>query len=129
MAQLMTGRAGQPGPAACAIQNLIQPVSGQRPPASRALEHHEHAVSRGAGGTLGVEVGADLGEEPRRDRDQPLIAALALSDEHPPLAEPQVFQPQPQYFAAAQPAQHHRRDHRPVPVRAQRGGQCIDLSR
>ena len=39
------------------------------------------------------------------------------------------LQPQPEDLAAAQPAQHHRRDHRPVPVRAQRGGQRVDLGR
>ena len=74
----------------------------------------------GAGRPLGVQVGGDRGEEPRRDRDQPLVAALALGDEHPPLGDPQVLQPQPEDLAAAQPAEHHRRDHRPVPVRAQR---------
>jgi hypothetical protein len=29
------------------------------------------------------------------------MTALALGDEHPPLAEPQVFQPQPQNLTAA----------------------------
>jgi hypothetical protein len=48
----------------------------------------------GISGTLGLQVGADLGEEPRRDRDQPLVAALALGDDHPPLPEPQICQPQ-----------------------------------
>jgi len=58
-----------------------------------------------------------------------LMAALALGDEHPPLPEAQVRKPQAEDLAAAQPAQHHRRYHRPVPVRAQRGGQRIDLTR
>ena len=35
----------------------------------------------------------------------------------PPFPEPQIGQVQPEDLAAAQPAQHHRRDHRPVPVR------------
>ena len=57
------------------------------------------------------------------------MTALALGDEHPPLGEAQVTQPQPEDLTAAQPAQHHRRDHGPVPVRAQRGGQHVNLGR
>jgi len=57
------------------------------------------------------------------------MPALALSDEHPSLSDPHVLQPQAEDLAAAQPAQHHRRDHRPVPVRAQRRGQRVDLAR
>ena len=53
---------------------------------------------------LGVQVGSHCGEEPARDRDQPLPAALALGDEHPTLRGPQVTQPQPQHLTAAQPA-------------------------
>ena len=123
MAQLVAGRTGQPGPAAGAVQDLIQPVSGQRHAAARALEHHEHLVRARISRALSVEIGADLGEEPRRDRDQPLVAALALGDEDASFPEPQVTHPQPEDLAAAQSAQHHRRDHGPVPVRAQRRGQ------
>ena len=86
--QLVAGRMGQAGPAAGTIEDLIQapPLiaashgavpSGPRTPA-RA----------GPSRALRVEVGADLSEEPRRDRDQPLVAALALRDEQPPLPEP-----------------------------------------
>ena len=57
------------------------------------------------------------------------MAALALGDEHPPFRDPQILQPQPQDLAAAQPAQHHRRDHRPVPMRPQRRRQRVDLGR
>ena len=56
------------------------------------------------------------------------MAALTVGDEQPPLAEPQVTQPQPEALAAAQPSQHHRRDHRPVAVRAQGGGQRVHLA-
>jgi hypothetical protein len=35
----------------------------------------------------------------------------------------------PEYLAAPQLAEHHRRDHGPVPVRAQSRNQRIDLSR
>jgi excisionase family DNA binding protein len=57
------------------------------------------------------------------------MTAFALGDEHPPLTKAQVRKPQPENLAAAQPAQHHRRDHRPVPVRAQRRGQRVHLAR
>ena len=57
------------------------------------------------------------------------MPALALSDEHPSLSDPHVLQPQAEDLAAAQPAQHHRRDHRPVAVRAQRHSQSVDLAR
>jgi len=36
---------------------------------------------------------------------------------------------QPKYLAAPQPAAHHRRDHGPVPLRAQNRGQRIGISR
>jgi hypothetical protein len=97
--------------------------------AAGALEHGEHPAGPGTCGALGIEVGADLGEEQCRDRDQPLMAAFALGDEQPPFGEPQVGQPQPEDLAAAQPGQHHRRDHGPVAVRAQGGGQRVHLGR
>jgi hypothetical protein len=55
------------------------------------------------------------------------MAAFALGDEQSPRGHLQVCQPQPEDFAAAQSAQHHRLGHRPVPVGAQRRQQCIDL--
>ena len=38
-----------------------------------------------------------------------------------------LFHPQAEDFAAAQPAQDHRLEHRPVPVGARCGEQCVDL--
>ena len=46
------------------------------------------------------------------------MAALALGDEHPSGGDPQILQPQSEDLAAAQPAQHHRLAHGPVPVGA-----------
>ena len=125
----MAGRVVQPGAAPRRGQDLLHPPGGQRLPPARSLEHHENPVGAGAGRPFGVQVGGHRGEEQARHRDQPLPAALALGDEHPPLGHPQVLQPQPEDLTAPQPAQHHRRDHRPVPVRAQRRGQRIDLRR
>ena len=129
MAQLVAGRVVQAGPPPRGSQDLIGSLGRQRLPAARALEDHKDPAGAGTGRPLGVQVGGHRGEEPARDRDQPLPAALALGDEHPPLRGVQITQPQPENLTAAQPAQHHRRDHRPVPVRAQRRGQRVHLGR
>ena len=60
---------------------------------------------------------------------QPLMAALALSDEHPPLSDPQVLGPQPENLTPTQSAEHHRGHHRGVPVSAQSRSERVDLSR
>src|SRR5674476_911931 len=69
---------GKPGPGTGPVQDLVQPGCRQWQSASWALEHHKHMVGVGAGGTLSIKVGADRGEEPCRDRDQPLVAAMVL---------------------------------------------------
>ena len=128
--QLVAGRMRQTRRGAGTGEDLVQPAHRQRPlPRLGPLSTTNTRSVSGTGWPLGVEVGRDRGEEPGGDRDQPLVAALALGDEHPPLGDPQVLQPQPEDLAAAQPAEHHRRDHRPVPVGAQRGGQRVDLRR
>jgi hypothetical protein len=127
--QLMAGPVGDARAAAGAIEHLVQSCWRQRLPAAWSFEHHEQLVGAGIDWALGVEVGGDVVEEPSRDRHQALVAALAVGDEHPPLGHPEVTQPQTDDFAAAQAAQHHRGDHRPVPVRAQDTGQRVDLGR
>ena len=127
--QLMAGRMLQASPPPCRSQDLIHPPDRQRLPAARSLQDHKHPVASGARRPLALQVGGHRGEEPARHRDQPLPATLALGNEHPPLRGVQVTQPQPENLTAAQPTEHHRRDHRPVPVRAQRRGQPIHLSR
>ena len=67
-----------------------------------------------------AQVVADRAEERVRDRDDPLVAALALGDEQRPLRHLHVAEAQTEDLAAAQPAEHHRVDHRPVPIGAQR---------
>lgn len=57
------------------------------------------------------------------------MSALAAGDEHPPGGDLHIGQPQPEDFAAAQPSQHHRLDHGPIPPGAQRGQQGVDLCR
>ena len=81
-----------------------QPATG-----AGAFQDDEHRVSRCPGGTLAVEVSGQGGEEPARDRDDPLMAALALGDEEPPVGELNVTQPQAGHLAAAQAAKQQRR--------------------
>ena len=92
------------------------PSADNGSPAPRSLQHDEHPIRRRVLRALVVEVAADGGEEPVRHRHQPLMAALAVGDEHPPLPDPHIAEPQPEHLAAAQPAEHHRLDHRPVPL-------------
>ena len=47
------------------------------------------------------------------------VAALALGDEDPPLAETKVFEAQPQHLATAEAAEQHGLGHSPVPIGAQ----------
>ena len=55
------------------------------------------------------------------------MAALAVGDEDPPVAQVQVGHAQTEDLAAPQAPQHHGLDHRPVPVRAKRAEQGLHL--
>jgi hypothetical protein len=55
------------------------------------------------------------------------VSALALGDQHPPLAEPQVAESQTEHLAAPQPSEHHGLGHGPVPLGAQRSHERLDL--
>ena len=87
MAQLMAGRLRQTGPGPSGVHDLIQPAGRQRPAPPWALQHHEHPIGAGIGGTFAVEVGGQGSEEPAGDRDLTLMATLAFGDEHPPGAD------------------------------------------
>jgi hypothetical protein len=129
MTQLMAGRVLQPGPAAGAGQDLIQPFRRQRHAAPRPLQHHEHPVRARRPGPLVAQVAAERLEEPVRHRHDPVMAALALHHGQPAVADLHIFEPQSQHLAPAQPGQQHRQHHRPVPVRTQRGDQPVRLLR
>ena len=118
----------QPGPAAGAVEDLIEALGRQRPPPVRALQHHEHPLGDRSRWSFVVEVTGHGDEETRRHRDRALMAALALRDEHPAFPRVQILQPQPQDLASAQAAQHHGLDHGPVPIPAQRRQQSIDFA-
>ncbi len=128
--QLVAGRMRQPGPGAGAVEDLVDPVRGQRLAPPGPFEHQEHARRcrrrRGAPAP---------GRPPGARRT---AAEIGTSRWWPPLPSAMntrrsrradVTQSQPEDLAAAQPAQHHRGDHRPVPVGAQRSGQGVDLGR
>ena len=55
------------------------------------------------------------------------MTALALGDEDPPLAETEVFEPQPQHLATPKAAEQHGLGHGPVPIGAQRLHERFDL--
>jgi hypothetical protein len=57
------------------------------------------------------------------------MTALALRDEHPPLAETEVLEPQAEHLAAAQTDNQHGLNHRPVAFGAKRRHQRLDLAR
>ena len=129
MAQLVTGQVIDPGAPAGPADDLVDPVARQRAAPVRALEDQEDPVGARIRGPLGVQVAGEGGEEPRRDRHDPLMPALALGDEQPALADLDITQPQAEDLAAAQPAEQHRLDHRPVAVGAQHRHQRVDLGR
>jgi hypothetical protein len=114
--KLMAGRVVQASSPPRRSQDLIHPLGRQRLPAPRALEDHKDPAGPGTGRPLGIQVRSRRGEEPCRDRHDPLMPALALADEHPPLPDVQIFQTQSEDLAAAQPTQHRREHHRPVPL-------------
>ena len=121
VAQLVAGAVRQPRPGPGAGDDLVQPVDRQRLAPARPFEHDEQPVRGGARRSLGVHVGRTtvakkLGETGHR----PLMATLALGDEHPPLTQAQILESKAEHLASAQAAQHHRLHHCPVPLRAQR---------
>ena len=124
----MTRRPLQPGPRPGTVEDLVQTRRRQRRAAPGSLQHHEHPIGPRQRPLL-IQVAPQGGEEPRRHRHYPLPPALAFGDEQPPLPGIDVLEPQTQHLAASQPAQHHRIDHRPVTVRAQRRPQRVDLAR
>lgn len=95
----------------------------------RALEHHEHVVINTLLRALPGQVGRQHGEEDVRDRDQALVPALAVRDEHAPVPDLHMLEPQPEDFTAAQPTVDHQGDHGPVPVGAQRPRQSSHFHR
>ena len=125
----MTGQRLDPGPPAGAGHDLVEPRSAQRPAPAGGLEHNEDPIGVGLRGPFVAQVGRQRVEEPRRDRHDPLVTALAVGDEHPPLPSVDVLEPQPKHLTTTQPSQQHRVDHRPVPMLAKRAGERIDLSR
>ncbi len=81
VAELVARRPLQPGALAGPSQDRVDPVAGQRLPACRSLQRDEHPVGGGVSWSFVAEVVTDRGEEHVRDRDDALVAALALGDE------------------------------------------------
>ncbi len=125
----MTRRPLQPGPRPGPIEDLVHTRCRQRRAAPVPLQHHEHPLGRRGRRPLLLQVAAQRREEARRHRHDPLPPALALGDEQALLPSVDILEPQAEHLAASQPTQHHRIDHRPVAMRAQRPHQRIDCDR
>ena len=76
-----------------------------------------------------MQVTAKRIEESVGHRHHPVVTALALGDEYPPISDLNVGVPQPEHLAPTQPTEQHRRHHRPVAMRAQRRDQPVRLGR
>jgi hypothetical protein len=115
----------EPRALAGVADDLVQAVLAQRLAPPAALQNDEELVGLGVGGPFARQVRGGRTEEPPRDRDETLVAALAVTDEHPALAGAEVADAQAEHLAAAQAAQHHRLDHGPVTPTPQRGDERV----
>ena len=116
----MARRPFQAGPSPGSLEDLVDPIGGHRPSPVAALQRDEHPICPRVSWPFVAEVVANSSEECVGDRDHSLVAALALGDEQRPLRHLDVAEGQAEDLAAAQPAQHHRVDHRPVAMCTQR---------
>ena len=98
--QHVAGQVLDTGTAPGSADDLVNAGRGQRFPAVRSLQDHEHSVRVGVDGAFGVEVVGQCGEEPGRDRDDAVVSALAFGDPHPPVGELDVAQAQAQDLTA-----------------------------
>ncbi len=110
-------------------EHLVEPFRRERSPAGGSLQRHEQPVRLRVRWPFQVEIAGHRREERLRHRHQPLVAALAVGDEHPPLTEAEVFEAQAEHLAATQPTQQHRLHDRPVPLGVQRVEQRLHLGR
>ena len=88
VAQLMTGAPLEPGPSTGAGDDLIEPFEAAAVGRVAALQHDEDPVGVDPERAFVAQVVADRGEERVGDRHQPLMAALAVGDEHGSIGRP-----------------------------------------
>ena len=113
MAEHVAGRLRQRRPGLRALEYLVQSSCGEALPAVRALQDDEDTVVAARRlRPLCVEVRREGGEAPARDRDDPLMAALARGDVEPAVCDVDVAQPKAEHLASAQPGQQPRQRHR-----------------
>src|SRR6266487_1855054 len=86
--QLVAGQPLQTCSGSSTGDDLIEPSGAEWLTSASALEHHKHAVGCRRARTLGLQISRQRGEKPGRDRDDPLMASLALGDNQPALANP-----------------------------------------
>ncbi len=110
----------RPARARALDEHLVEPFRRQRTTSGASLQRDEDPVRLCVRWPFLVEIAGHGREERLRHRHQPLMAALAVGDEHPPLTEAEVFEAQAEHLAATQPTQQHRLHDRPVPLGVQR---------
>src|SRR5450759_2176933 len=97
VAQLVAGAMAKTGPLAGGAYDLVQARHREWLTPTNSFERDEERLRRRPFWSLVVHVAGDCGEEGRRQRHQAFVSALALGDEHPPLAQPQVGEPPVSY--------------------------------
>ena len=116
VSKLVTRRMIQSSALASSGHDLIETLRAERSAAAGSFQHHEHERRVRVGRSLIIEIALEHFEEARRDRHDPLMTALAVSDKQSSIGPTDVLESQAEDFAAAQPGQEHRIDHRPVPI-------------
>ncbi len=74
VAQLVAGQMIDPSALTGSTDDLVETRAAQRMSSVRALQDEEDAVASRIGRPFHVEVAGEAGEEPRRDRHDPLVA-------------------------------------------------------
>ena len=127
VSKLMTGQTLDPGATTGTIDDLVEASGRQSMATPGSLQDHKHLIGRRGPRAFLLEVAANAHEEPGRHRDDALVAALALSNEHSAFAYLEVFKPQSQDLATPQTTKDHSLDHRPIPLGPQCGEKPINL--
>ena len=115
-----------PGCLAVTAEQAAQSRLGDRRPGGRAAQHDEAFRCGQARRAFQPQIGGQLGEECLIDRDMTFLAALA---DHPQPAAPHIHvgELEAADLGRAQPAQQHHQHHGPVPVRAQRRHEHVNI--
>src|SRR5215218_6317622 len=127
--QLMTGQLLDAGPGAGAGHDLVQTRGREWLSAPWSLQDQEDVIISGRLGALRCEVGGQACEEALGDRDDALVAALALGDKQSPLAGSDVSESKAEDLTTTQATKQHRLHHRLVSTGAQSSHERVRVGR